>query len=324
MMSCGGAALDQRGTLWLETVDGKRARITADGVSHSIVPKSTREVTVGVTYDKSLLMHVAPRLQRSFEFVSSGRIVSVIPWHFYEDRQGNIWIGTQEAGLYRLQKQLIRSYTKEQGLIDRDTYATYQDRSGVMWIGAWHSGLSRFEDGRFTNYTMADGLPNELVTSLFEDREKHFWVGTHGGLSMFDHGRFRIPSGPTLPYDAVVQTICEDRRGTLWFGTRAGVGRYEHGVTQFFYQERRTGGRRHPCHRRGSQWRFMDGWVRRPDADSPRGGYALDGEDGLPSSNIWSIYEDSDGALWIGTYEGGLGALQGWEVHQLFGKGRSV
>ena len=37
-----GAALDQSGTLWLETVDGKRVRITADNVSHMIAPKSTR------------------------------------------------------------------------------------------------------------------------------------------------------------------------------------------------------------------------------------------------------------------------------------------
>jgi signal transduction histidine kinase/streptogramin lyase len=301
-----GAALDQSETLWLETVDGKRVRITPDNVSHVIAPKSTQEVTIGTTYDKSLTMHVSPRLQRTFQFVSSNRVISVTPWHFYEDRQGNLWIGTQEAGLYRLQKQLMHSYTREQGLIDRDAYATYQDRSGAFWIGAWHSGLSRFADGKFTNYTMADGLPNELVTALFQDREGRFWVGTHGGLSMFDHGRFRIPNGPTLPYDAVVQTICEDRQGTLWFGTRAGVGRYEHGVTQFLTEKEGLAGNDTHAIVEGANG---DLWI---------GGYGgltriRHGEftrwtekDGLPSTNIWSIYEDTDGVLWIGTYEGGL------------------
>src|SRR6202020_530272 len=164
-----GVALDQSGTLWLETVDGKRVRITADNVSHMIPAGSTQEVTVGTTSNKSLMMHVGPRLKRTFDFNSSNRVVSVTPWHFYEDRQGNLWIGTQEEGLYRLQRQSIRSYTREQGLVDRDTYATYQDRSGAVWVGAWHSGLSRFANGKFTSYTMADGLPNELVTALFED-----------------------------------------------------------------------------------------------------------------------------------------------------------
>ena len=183
-----------------------------------------------------------------------------------------------KTGLYRLQKQLIRSYSREQGLIDRDTYATYQDRSGAVWIGAWHSGLSRFADGKFTSYTMADGLPNELVTALFEDREGRFWVGTHGGLSIFDHGRFRIPSGPILPDEAVVQAICQDRQGTLWFGTRQGLARYENGVTRFLTQKDGLAANDTHAIRRGGQRRFMGGRLWRSDADSKRGVYPLDGE----------------------------------------------
>ena len=301
-----GVALDQTGTLWLETVGGKRVRITADNVSHMIPAKSSEEVTVGTTYNKSLVMHVGPRLRRTFEYVSSNRVVSVTPWHFYEDRQGNLWIGTQEAGLYRLQKQLIRSYSREQGLIDRDTYATYQDRSGAVWVGAWHLGLSRFADGRFTSYTMADGLPNELVTALFEDRDGRFWVGTHGGLTIFDHGRFRIPSGPILPGEAVVQAICQDRQGTLWFGTRQGLARYEQGVTRFF--TRKDGLAANDTHAiletsNGDLWVGGYGGLTR----IRNGKFTRWTEnDGLPSDNIWSFYEDNDGVLWIGTYEGGL------------------
>jgi signal transduction histidine kinase/ligand-binding sensor domain-containing protein len=301
-----GAALDQSGTLWLETVNGKRVRITADNVSQMIPAGSTGEVTVGTTYNKSLEMHVGPRLQRTFQFLSSNHAVSVTPWHFYEDRQGNLWIGTLERGLYRLQNQSIRSYSTEQGLIDRDTYATYEDRSGALWIGAWHSGLSRFADGKFTSYTMADGLPNELVLAMFQDREGRFWVGTHGGLSIFDRGHFRIPSGPTLPDEAVVQAICQDRQGTLWFGTRQGLARYENGVTRFL--TRKDGLAADDTHAI-LETANGDLWV---------GGYGgmtriRNGEfthwtekDGLPSANIWSFYEDNDHVLWIGTYDGGL------------------
>ena len=301
-----GAALDQSGTLWLETADRKRVRITADNVSHMIPTKSTQEVTVGTTSNKSLVMHVGPRLKRTFDFISSNRVVSVTPWHFYEDRQGNLWIGTQEAGLYRLQKQLIRSYTREQGLVDRDTYATYQDRSGAVWVGAWHLGLSRFADGKFTSYTMADGLPDELVTALFEDRDGRFWVGTHGGLSIFDHGRFRIPRGPILPNEAVVQAICQDRQGTLWFGTRQGLARYENGVTRFFTQK--DGLAANDTHTiletaNGDLWvGGYGGLTRIRNGEFTR----WTENDGLPSDNIWSFYEDNDGAMWIGTYDGGL------------------
>jgi ligand-binding sensor domain-containing protein/signal transduction histidine kinase len=301
-----GAALDQSGTLWLETVDGKRVRITADNVTHMIPAKSTREVTVGTTNNKSLVMHVGPRLQRTFEFVNANRVVSVTPWHFYEDRQGNLWIGTQEEGLYRLQQQLIHSYSTEQGLIDRDTYATYQDHAGAVWIGAWHLGLSRFADGKFTSYTMADGLRDELVTALFEDREGRFWVGTHGGLNIFDHGRFRVPSGPSLPDEAVVQAICQDRHGTLWFGTRQGLARYENGATRFL--TRKDGLAADDTHAllesaNGDLWvGGYGGLTRIRNGEFTR----WTEKDGLPSANIWSFHEDNDGTLWIGTYDGGL------------------
>ena len=301
-----GVALDQSGTLWLETLNGKRVRITADNVSQMIPHGSTREVTVGTTYNKSLEMHVGPRLQRTFHFLSSNHDVSLTPWHFYEDRQGNLWIGTLEQGLYRLQNQSIRSYSTQQGLIDRDTYATYQDRSGALWIGAWHSGLSRFAGGKFTSYTMANGLPNELVTAMFQDREGRFWVGTHGGLSTLDHGRFRIPGGPILPDEAVVQAICQDRQGTLWFGTRQGLARYENGVTRFFTQK--DGLAANDTHAilettNGDLWVGGYGGLTR----IRNGAFTRWTEnDGLPSDNIWSFYEDNDGVLWIGTYEGGL------------------
>ncbi len=301
-----GVALDQSGTLWVETVDGKRVRITADNVSHMISTGSTREVTIGATKNKSLEMHVGPRLQRTFEFLSSNQAVSVTPWHFYEDRQGNLWIGTLENGLYRLQNQSIRSYSREQGLIDRDTYATYEDPSGALWIGAWHSGLSRFADGKFTSYTMADGLPNELVLAMLQDREGRFWVGTHGGLSIFDHGRFHIPDGPKLPDEAVVQAISQDRHGTLWFGTRQGLARYEKGVTRFL--TRKDGLAADDTHTiletaNGDLWvGGYGGMTRIRNGEFTR----WTEKDGLPSDNVWSFYEDSDHVLWIGTYDGGL------------------
>jgi signal transduction histidine kinase/streptogramin lyase len=301
-----GVALDQSGTLWLETVDGKRVRITADNVSHMIPAGSPREVTVGATYNKSLEMHVGPRLQRTFQFLSSNKTVSVTPWHFYEDRQGNLWLGTLEEGLYRLQNQSIHSYSKEQGLVDRDTYATYQDRSGALWIGAWHLGLSRFADGIFTSYTMADGLPNELVLAMFQDREGRFWVGSHGGLSILDHGHFRIPIGPSLPDEAVVQAIWQDRQGALWFGTRQGLARYENGVTRFL--TKKDGMAADDIHAileaaNGDLWvGGYGGMTRIHNGEFTR----WTEKDGLPSANVWSFYEDNDGALWIGTYDGGL------------------
>ena len=212
--------------------------------------------------------------------------------------------------MYRLQRQSVQTYTKEQGLIDRDAYAIYQDRSGAVWIGAWHSGLSRFADGKFTNYTVADGLPNKLITAIFEDHKGQLWVASHGGLSIFDHGRFRKPAGPILPDEAVVQAIGEDQQGTLWFGTREGLARYQNGVTQLLTMKD------------GVASQDIHAIIESSSGDLWVGGYGgltrihngqftrWTEKDGLPSNNIWSLYEDSEGVLWIGTYDNGLARFQ--------------
>jgi signal transduction histidine kinase/ligand-binding sensor domain-containing protein len=298
-----GVALDQSKTLWLETVDGKQARMTADGSSQILGPQSDLRVTAGTTHNQSLVMHVGPRLARTFQFTSANHLVTVVPWHFYEDRQGNLWIGTLEDGLYRLQKQFINTYSTEQGLVDRDTYAIYQDRSSALWIGAWHSGVSRLADGKFTNYTMGEGLPNELVTALFEDREGRFWVGTHGGLSVFEHGGFRRVTKPVLPPEGVVQVICEDRDGVMWFGTREGLARYQNGATKLL--TRKDGLAADDVHAllqtaNGDLWVGSYGGLTRIHNGQ------FERWTDLPSSNIWSMYEDAKGILWIGTYDGGL------------------
>jgi signal transduction histidine kinase/ligand-binding sensor domain-containing protein len=298
-----GAALDESGTLWLETLEGQRARIRPGGQSEVIEAPHDETVTTKTIYNHQLSLRVGSRLARTFQFVSSNRSVSLSPWYVYEDRQGNLWIGTQEAGLYRLQRQSIRSYSKEEGLVDRDTYAIYQDRSAALWIGAWHQGVTRYAEGRFLSYTMADGLPNGLATALFQDREGTFWVGTHGGLTRFDHGKFQRADKPELPPEAVVEAICEDRQGVLWFGTRMGLARLEKGHTQFF--TRKDGLASNDIHvvvesANGDLWVGGNGGLTRI-----HNGVFTRWTD-LPSSNIWSIYEDAQRILWIGTYDGGL------------------
>jgi ligand-binding sensor domain-containing protein len=135
---------------------------------------------------QSLTMVVGHTLSRTFEFISSGKAVSVPVARLYQDRQGNLWIGTEGDGLYRLQSQPIHVISKEQGLTDRDEYAVYQDHSGEVWVGAWHVGVNRFADGKITNYSMADGLPGTHVTAILEERDGRVWVAAHEGGGPFE------------------------------------------------------------------------------------------------------------------------------------------
>ena len=299
-----GAAIDQDGVLWVETSDGRQAKIDTHGAIQAIKNKSQPTMRLIDSQGRSWTMRVGQQLSRNLDFQSSGKTVTVAVTRSYEDRQGNLWFGTEGDGLYHLQKQSISVYSKEHGLADRDDYAVYQDRAGSLWIGTWHVGMSHFTDGKFVNYSMADGLPGRNVTAIFQDREGRLWVGSYGGLAVFEKGRFRKVTEPSLI--DVVQAICQDREGALWFGTSVGLARYKDGVTRMFYT--RDGLASDDIHvivedKSGDLWIGGSGGLTRLH----HGQFTRWTErDGLPGPTVWSIYEDSDRVLWIGTYDGGL------------------
>jgi signal transduction histidine kinase/ligand-binding sensor domain-containing protein len=306
------AALDQDGTIWLETAKGEQFAFNGGRFTRVAHPFITVR---GSRSGRRWKVGIGPRLTLRLDFVSAGRPVEISPTHFYEDQEQNLWVGTEGQGLYRLRAQLIRPYSKEQGLVDRDVFPIYQDRSDAVWIGAWHTGLSRFANDKFTNYTVRDGLPNGLATAIYEDSKGRLWVATHGGLSIFERGRFRKTTEPKLPDRAVVQAILEDRAGTIWFGTSRGLVSYRDGVSRLFTT------------RDGLATDNIVVLIESAQGDVWIGGYGglarlHNGQftkwteaEGLPSSSVWSIYEDHEGTIWIGTYDGGLARLKDGAFH---------
>jgi signal transduction histidine kinase/ligand-binding sensor domain-containing protein len=236
------------------------------------------------------------------------------PFHditaLYEDREGNLWIGTPRKGLYRARKHIITAYSKQHGMVDNNIYPIYEDASGAVWIGAWYTGLSRFKDGGFTNYTKRDKLPSGLVTAIGEDRAGRLWVAADdapgvSGLRVFDRGRFTVP-GNIAAFGGQISAICQDHAGALWFGADYGLIRYEDGAINVWTTKDGLAGNEVKVIINGAAgdlWigcygglsRFKDGkltsWTER---------------DGLASNTIRALYEDRDGVLWIGSYDGGL------------------
>ena len=114
-------------------------------------------------------------------------------YRLFEDREGNLWIGTEGAGLYRARKQAITVYSEPDGLGGRNIYPIYEDRAGAIWIGA--QGLSRFSGGTFDNFTSRDGLAAPDLSAIYEDRDGQLWVATVAGLQVLGVGE---QVGPVL------------------------------------------------------------------------------------------------------------------------------
>jgi signal transduction histidine kinase/ligand-binding sensor domain-containing protein len=306
---------DEQGTLWLGTLDQRIARITGDAVRYDLIPDLEADLGRLPLVYRDRTRHVLPmavsRLLVRFWSPPGSRDAPVGVNAVLEDREGNIWLGADGNGLYRIRQPRVSVLSQAQGLLGRNIYPILLDRSGSLWMGVWPTGVSRVTNGQVVNYTVADGLASGFVTSLGEDREGRVWVASHhdvnGGLRVFDKGRFREVGPPLVPPQTYAHAILHDRAGALWVGTDAGLVRYQDGVVRTFTTKdglpsndvktiiEEPGGRIW-IGTFGGVTSWQDGVLRSWTA-----------RDGLPDGVVRALYRDQDGVLWIGTYDGGLG-----------------
>jgi ligand-binding sensor domain-containing protein/signal transduction histidine kinase len=254
--------MDADGSLWMGVMEG-------GGLVHYDLEQGVLQRWVHDPADPSSL---------------SGNVVQSIA----RTPDGQLWIGTQGAGLARLRADgsgFDRFRREDPGpgsLPDNVIQALYIDRSGSLWIGFESAGLARWvgDERGFEVYARDASNPDSLQTgsvyAFAETADGSFWVGTWGaGLALFDRAAGRFTHYRERPGDLTsishnsVTTIVESGDGVLWVGTQGGglnrVTRASDGKLSFT---------------------------------------AIGKRDGLGAEAIGTLVEDASGRLWIGTTVG--------------------
>ena len=227
-----------------------------------------------------------------------------------EDSKGTLWVGTRGGGLNRF-NPAEKSFTRFQhhpdkphSLSSNQVYAIHQDNAGTLWVGTRGQGLNRFnpEAQRFSRYLQdplnKKSLGNNSVRSITQDHTGNLWIATFGGgLSVFnpDSQRFGLnrhqPDNPNSLSQGGVLAIFKDKSGILWMGSTAGLDRYDEDKDKWLHYQAE------------------------PESDSYSGPKSdLESEPGhsqsISDSNVWAIFEDAFGVLWVGTRNGGLNRVK--------------
>jgi ligand-binding sensor domain-containing protein/signal transduction histidine kinase len=150
-------------------------------------------------------------------------------------RDGSLWIGTSNRGLFRWHDGRMEHFGLEDGLSDTYIRGLFEDRDGVIWIGTAVGGLHYYADGRLSrSFGPADGVATGILASFAQDRDGRVWIGSNAnGLSVYENGRFRRLSDQESPPSRSISGLLFDSRGDLWIGTashglfRRRDGRYE-------------------------------------------------------------------------------------------------
>jgi len=125
---------------------------------------------------------------------------------FLEDKDGNIWISTNN-GLYKYpsaglategfeKQKSVRRYTEtsiaqKDGLGSSNTTSIFEDSKGRIWVTtAYGFSLYNKLTDSFNRITTDDGLPSNMVYRIVEDDDHLFWISTANGLVHFNPETF--------------------------------------------------------------------------------------------------------------------------------------
>lgn len=217
----------------------------------------------------------------------------------FEDREGNLWLGSESNGVTVLRDQKVTSYG------DDSTRCVYQDRQGTLWFGS-SNGLTRMANGAVSNLSVADGLSSNVVFALGESKAGDLLVGTQDGLNVIHENKVTVLTTADGLADDLVRSLHTDTDGSVWIGTRRGLTLWKEGKFQTYTQADGLGSDLVGALLRdgdGALWvGTLHGLTRIKD-----GGFrTFTTKDGLASNVVTALHGQAGGVLWIGTEDGGL------------------
>jgi ligand-binding sensor domain-containing protein/signal transduction histidine kinase len=135
---------------------------------------------------------------------------------------GNIWLGTENKGLFYLREGLVSVPPK--GLPATKVNCLLPVENSELWIGT-DKGLVHWNGSELTRSGVPPSLLHAEVLSMLRDRDANIWVGTTRGLLRFDANGVSALARSSSTSDSAVTALFEDREGNIWIGGPRGLER---------------------------------------------------------------------------------------------------
>jgi signal transduction histidine kinase/ligand-binding sensor domain-containing protein/DNA-binding response OmpR family regulator len=266
-----GIFYDKNNRLWLGTKNGKFYVYQNDkkvtglfdnepaeglGLLYSIIQDRRGNIWLGT---KGNGIHKAIPLDKEGtkyhlqHFLPAGKSGGALPcneiYSLLEDKQGRIWIGSFDKGIFLIKEEgdniqfvpavgLFKNYPKDAFPKIRHMAL---DAGGNIWAGTTN-GLLLLQTGNgagvCSTYKKIPGDKNSLgnndIQFVFRDSKNRMWLATSGGgfcLAMgdkpFQSLQFRnYTTKDGMPNDYVL-SCAEDAQGNLWLATENGLSRFD-------------------------------------------------------------------------------------------------
>jgi ligand-binding sensor domain-containing protein/signal transduction histidine kinase len=204
-----------------------------------------------------------------------GKSESYFIYSIYEDRQGNLWIGS--AGglcLFDTKTEKFTRYKNNQkddnSLSNNNVISIFEDSQANFWIGTFRGlNLMDRKTGSFTQFFMnpldTARFGINIATAIVEDNAGKFWISSWNGNGVYQFNRENKKFKSYLKGSSII-SMHMDGDGVIWCGGSDGL---------YWYN------------------REIDNFIRYTDSGSPAG-----------ISDVFSLTGDDRNYLWAGTSEG--------------------
>jgi signal transduction histidine kinase/ligand-binding sensor domain-containing protein len=232
-------------------------------------------------------------------------VLSVLP-----TPDGALWVGTEGAGLYRLQNGGWTNFYSDQGIRNPYVWSLAVDGKGKIWAGTWGGGVFVQRDDSFK---FAPGLEKFLLPApalLFAGND--LWIGTPAGAQRYRDGKLEAFTEIAGQPFGDVRAMAREKSGALWFGTAgSGILCLRDGSFRRFKKSDGLSSDFIECLHfaaDGALWigTFGGGLNRFKDGKFSVVNYAQ----GLPNGVIGHIESDGRGFFWLSSYGGILRASE--------------
>ncbi|MDZ7615091.1 MAG: two-component regulator propeller domain-containing protein [Flavobacteriaceae bacterium] len=222
----------------------------------------------------------------SYEFFPHHYTVDRYGWgeitEIVEGHKQNLWLGTPGELMFFNTENKVFTYFRndphrQESISYNSISGLYKDRTNIIWIGTVGMGIDYY-DPKSHRFSLLKRGPdkNSRITgfslrSILEENDRYVWVAGEvlyrwdrktNTLKSFETTSKRVDDfGNVGPYSMV-----KARDGNLWFASSEGLYVYD------------------PTLEKAEQFKF--------NKDKP---------EGVPQKNVFTVFEDKEGQLWIAT-----------------------
>jgi signal transduction histidine kinase/ligand-binding sensor domain-containing protein len=179
------------------------------------------------------------------------------------DRQGSLWVGTLNQGLYRIHGADVDHFGSANGLSSDSVNHLFEDREGSLWV-ATSKGLDMLRDLPMSTFSTSEGVSEDEVESVLAARDGTVWIGSNH-LQALESNGISPELGKRLPGNYVT-SLLEDHTGRLWVGTDHALWTREGGKNNGMFRQIRKA-------------------------------------DGSAMGMVWGLTEDSEHNIWVSAYK---------------------